>query len=141
MWWLEGVGWKGGVGGSVNFLENTFRVEGGVVGGVLGGVLTDSADTSDAIRVSTVQRPKLMRKVEPEYPSVALKARIRGRVIVEAVTDIYGRVRDARIISGHPLLNANALAAVKQWIYEPYVVNGVPKPVKFTVIITFNLSQ
>ncbi len=61
-------------------------------------------------------------------------------VIVEAQTDIFGRVTRARIISGLPIFHQPALAAVRQWLYEPYVVNGVPRPIYFTVSITFGLG-
>ena len=55
-----------------------------------------------------MQRPKQIKQVKPVYPQVALTARIQGVVIIEAMTDIYGRVRQARVIPGHPLLNDSA---------------------------------
>jgi protein TonB len=61
-------------------------------------------------------------------------------VIIEATTDVYGRVADAKVVSGHPLLNGAAKAAIMQWLYEPYIINGVPRPVRFTVILTFKLG-
>jgi outer membrane biosynthesis protein TonB len=50
-------------------------------------------------------------------------------------------VRQARVISGHPLLNDAALSAIKQWVYEPYILNGIPKPVIFTATVTFTLQN
>jgi protein TonB len=86
--------------------------------------------------------PRKIREVKPVYSSVAIAARVQGKVIIEAMTDIYGRVRSTRIIaSASPLLNESALNAVKQWLYEPYILNGIPKPVLFTVTITFTLAQ
>ena len=35
---------------------------------------------------------------------------------------------------------SNAVS-IKQWIYEPYILNGVPRPVKFTVVVRFNLQN
>jgi protein TonB len=115
-------------------------VEGGVPGGVLGGLLTDTAQANN-FPVTRVQQPRLIRQVDPQYPQSALMARIHGVVIIEAVTDIYGRVRTTRIISGHPLLKNAAVEAVSKWIYEPYIVNGIPKPVVFTVTVNFRLHQ
>jgi periplasmic protein TonB len=95
-----------------------------------------------ALRIANVQMPRKIKEVKPVYPLTALAARIQGRVIVEAMTDIFGRVRSARIISSvSPLLNDAALNAIKQWLYAPYVLNGIPKPVVFTVTITFTLAQ
>lgn len=126
-------------GGDPNGVEGGF--DGGVIGGSWEGVLGGMGDTADApaLRVSQIRAPKLIRRVEPQYPKPAMMARISGTVIIEAVTDIYGNVKTTKVISGHPLLKGAAVAAVRQWIYEPYIVNGVPKPVVFTVTVTFNL--
>ncbi len=127
--------------GSENGVEG--GVEGGVDNGVLGGAETggEALESQMAMRVTSVQRPRLIRQITPDYPQVALAARIQGVVVIEAVTDIYGRVKEARVISGNPLLNEAALAAVRKWLYEPYIVNGIPKPVIFTVTVTFNLQN
>lgn len=128
-------GFPGGVEGGV-----PGGVEGGVPGGVLGAMLTDTSQAAD-FPVTRVQQPRLIRQVDPQYPQSALMARIQGVVIIEAVTDIYGRVSRTRIISGHPLLKNAALEAVSKWIYEPYIINGIPKPVVFTVTVNFRLYQ
>lgn len=94
-----------------------------------------------ATRISPVQQPRLIKKVEPIYPRAALLARIQGRVTIEAVTDIYGRVITTTVISGHPLLKAAAVEAVRQWVYEPYIIDGNPRPVIFTVNVNFNLQR
>lgn len=113
----------------------------GVIGGSWEGVMGGMGDAADApaLRVSQITKPKLIRRVEPQYPKTAMIARVKGIVIIEAATDIYGNVKTTKVISGHPLLKGAAVAAVRQWIYEPYIVNGVPKPVVFTVTVTFNL--
>jgi len=98
-------------------------------------------NVSQAIQIATIQQPKLIKRVEPQFPSVALKAHIQGTVVINATTDIYGRVVNARVINGHPLLRQAAVAAIKQWVYEPYILNGVPRPVKFTVVVRFNLQN
>jgi protein TonB len=94
-----------------------------------------------ATRISSVQQPRLIRKVEPIYPKAALLSHTQGRVIVEAVTDIYGRVVKTTMISGHPLLKQAAVQAVRQWVYEPYIIDGIPRPVIFTVNVNFTLQR
>jgi protein TonB len=128
-----GVPWgvPGGVEGGV---------EGGVIGGVLGGVLGGELPNEQPFFVSGKKVPKLIKQVKPEYPTEAMAARVQAVVVVEAMTDIYGRVSHARIISGHPVFHDAALAAVRQWLYEPYIVDGVPRPIYFTVSITFGLT-
>jgi len=112
-------------------------VEGGVVGGVLGGVLGGSLPEEQPVFVSGSHVPKLIRQVKPEYPQEAFSSRTQAIVIVEATTDIYGRVNSARIIIGDPVFNQAALAAVRQWLYEPYIISGVPRPICFTVKLNF----
>ena len=87
-----------------------------------------------------VRAPALLRRIAPEYPGIARQARVEGVVIIEAETDVYGRVRNARILRSIPLLDQAALDAVRQWVYEPLVVNGRPRGVLFTVTVTFKLN-
>jgi protein TonB len=87
-----------------------------------------------------VQPPRLVRTVEPSYPEIARQARIEGVVILEATTDVYGRVTGVRVLRSIPLLDAAAVDAVRQWIYEPLVINGRPRAVTFTVTVRFMLK-
>lgn len=96
---------------------------------------------ANAVAVTTIRPPRLIRRVNPSYSPTAISAHVSGSVVIEAVTDIYGRVREARVVSGHALLSASALEAVREWIYEPYLVNGIPKPVRFTVTVTYTLEN
>lgn len=91
--------------------------------------------------ITTIRPPRLVKRVNPDYPSLAIAARVSGVVVIEAVTDIYGRVKETRVISGNALLNAAAMEAVSRWLYEPYLVNGIPHPVRFTVTVTFVLEK
>jgi TonB family protein len=45
-----------------------------------------------------------------------------------------------RVLRSIPLLDAAAVEAVRQWVYEPMVVNGRPRPVTFTVTVRFVLK-
>ena len=74
-------------------------------------------------------------------PDLAREAHIEGVVILEATTDIYGRVASVRVLRGHALLDAAAVDAVRQWVYEPLLVNGRPRPVTFTVTVRFVLQK
>lgn len=132
----EGFGVEGSPGGVIGGVPD--GVDGGVIGGVL---LGNNQDFQQELRVADVKTPRLMKKVDPQYPTTALKAHVQGTVLLEAVTDVFGRVQRVRVITGNPLLRQAAEIAVKQWIYEPYMINGVPKPVIFTVHVTFSLHR
>jgi TonB family protein len=89
-----------------------------------------------------VVAPQLIRRVEPAYPEAARRARIEGVVVIEAVVTDRGEVQEARVARGHnPLLDAAALAAVRQWAYEPARVKGSPVRVYVTVTVTFSLKR
>lgn len=114
----------------------------GIVDGVIGappGNPGSGNGPAPALRVEQV--PKLIKKVKPGYPDLAVKTHTQGKVVIDAETDIYGRVIKTKVISGPPLLIAAAIEAVKQWVYEPYIVNGHPRPVRFSVVLEFALQR
>ena len=63
----------------------------------------------------SISRPERIHYVAPDYPPLARAARREGTVILEAVLDTDGRVREARVLRSVPLLDAAALEAVQQW--------------------------
>jgi protein TonB len=130
-------------------------VEGGIPGGVPGGVVGGLPSEIPApppplpppprapVRVGgQIQAPALMRKVDPIYPDVAVSARIRGVVILEANVDQDGRVLDVKVLrTANRLLDDAAITAVRQWQYRPLILNGAPQPFVLTVVLTFNLVE
>jgi protein TonB len=64
---------------------------------------------------------------------------VEGRVLIECVIDTGGRVAEARVVSGTPLLDQAALDAVRQWRYRPTLLDGVPVAVQMTVTVHFRL--
>jgi protein TonB len=84
-----------------------------------------------------VQEPRPIKLVPPIYPPLPSKARISGSVVLEATLTAQGTVEEIRVISGHPLLVEAAIACVKQWQYEPTMLNGVPVPVILTAKVRF----
>ena len=73
----------------------------------------------------------------PVYPSLALKARVSGVVVLEATLTAQGTVEQIKVISGHPLLTDAAIKCVSQWQYEPTYLNGVAIPVILTAKVRF----
>ena len=83
------------------------------------------------IRVGgNVQQARLISQPKPIYPPIAKQARIQGTVQMAAVIDRNGAVQQLEVISGHPLLVPAALEAVKDWVYEPTLLDN--KPVEVT---------
>jgi TonB family protein len=96
---------------------------------------------SKRVRVSEgVAKALLVKKVEPEYPQEARDKRIQGAVILQVEISEAGDVKDARLISGHPLLAEAAIEALKQWKYKPYLLNGEPVQVETRATVDFKLD-
>jgi TonB family protein len=82
----------------------------------------------------------LVNKVPPVYPPLARQARIQGTVVLKIVINKDGDVRDVQLFSGHPMLAPAAIAAVKQWKYQPYTQGGEVVEVSTTVRVNFTLA-
>jgi protein TonB len=64
---------------------------------------------------------------------------LEGVVLIECTIDTAGRVHDARVLEGHPLLREAAREAVAGWRYSPGRLNGVPVEVRLSVMVRFEL--
>jgi protein TonB len=96
----------------------------------------------DPVPVGGVIRPPTrVVYVEPVYPQIALAARVQGTVILQAVIDEKGSVRELRVLRGHPLLDAAAMQAVAKWQFTPTLLNGTTVPVVMNVTVTFSLTK
>lgn len=119
-------------------------VEGGVPGGVVGrvvGGLPEAPAPIEPVRVGgEIKEPQKLRHVSPVYPDIAVRAKVHGSIILECTVSPQGRVKDAKILRGIPLLDAAALEAVKQWVYTPTLWDGVPVPVIMTVTVRFEIQ-
>ena len=94
------------------------------------------------VRLSSgMQAPRKIVSVDPVYPRVAQTARVEGVVILEATIDTRGRVLGVRVLRSVPLLDQAAVDAVRQWVYTPTLLNGVPVPIVMTVTVNFRLSD
>jgi periplasmic protein TonB len=87
-----------------------------------------------------IRAPKKIVDVPPVYPEIARRARIEGKVILDAVIGENGRVRDIRVLHSEPLLDAAAMDAVRQWQFTPTLLNGQPVSVIMTVTVAFRLN-
>jgi len=87
-----------------------------------------------------VSAPQLIYRVEPEYTEEARKAKYQGTVVLYAVVDVDGLVRNVRIVRSLGLgLDEKAVEAVKQWKFKPGTKDGKPVPVAASIEVTFRL--
>ena len=82
----------------------------------------------------------LVSAVEPVYPMAARRAKLEGKVMLRVIIGETGEVSAVGAISGPPPLEVAAVAAVRQWRYRPYLVDGQPVEVETTIEVGFALD-
>ena len=88
-----------------------------------------------------VQQAKLISSVPPVYPTMAKAQHISGGVTMDALIDAKGRVTTMKVISGPTPLQQAAMEALKQWKYQPAMLDGKAVPMHLTVTIQFKVQQ
>ena len=79
-----------------------------------------------------------INKFTPAYPEIAKKAAIQGQVQVQVLISEDGRVIEATVLNGNPLLRNTAREAARRWLFTPTKLSGVP--VKVQGILTFDFK-
>jgi periplasmic protein TonB len=83
--------------------------------------------------------PEAVTRVAPQYPDIAREAGVDGTVLVQALVGKDGKVKDVRVQKSIPMLDAAAIAAVKQWVFKPALSNNKPVAVWVAVPVKFSL--
>jgi len=91
------------------------------------------------IAIGEIKPPRLIREVPPVYPEIARQSFVRGTVVLGVRVDTQGRVTEIKVLKSIPLLNKAAVDAVRQWIYEPFILDGKPTPVVFSLNVVFHM--
>lgn len=128
----EAVGLGGGPGA-----DDVEPQGGGSDGGERSRAVALSANAEPAGVGGEVREASRTVFVEPVYPEIAKRAGVSGAVILEAVIDPNGNVTDVNVLRSIPLLDEAAMDAVRQWKYEPTLLNGIPVPIVMTVTVNF----
>jgi len=87
-----------------------------------------------------VMATKLKHRVEPMYPAEARKKRVEGTVKLRVLVSTEGAVIQMQVDEGPPMLAAPAMDAVRQWRYDPVVLDGEAVEVVTSVDVTFKLK-
>lgn len=100
----------------------------------------DFAQGAVAFDAPGLVRPKLLKNVFPKYTANAMRAKIQGQVVAQIIVEADGTVGKARVIGSlDPELDEQALIAVRQWSYDPGVLDGRAVPVAVIAILDFRL--
>ena len=105
-----GPGWGGGIGGG------PYRVGGGV------------------------SAPRVLYSPDPSYSEEARKAKFQGTVVLWTVIGPDGRVHDTKVARSLGMgLDQQAIEAVRQWRFEPSMMDGHPVAVQINIEVNFRL--
>jgi protein TonB len=83
--------------------------------------------------------PEAVTRTAPVYPDIAREAGVDGTVMVQALVGKDGKVHDVRVAKSIPMLDAAAVAAVRQWVFKPALSNNKPVAVWVAVPVKFSL--
>jgi protein TonB len=88
------------------------------------------------------KEPVVVRKVEPKYPEIALRAGLEGNVYLKVWVDKEGKVRKAVVLkSDAEIFNQAAIDAAQQWVFTPAVMQKGPVSVWVSIPFRFRLSN
>jgi len=84
---------------------------------------------------------KMTKHVEPRFPSQSVNARVEGPITVEVIIGLDGKPRSPRVIDtlGAPMLGYATAEAVRQWQFEPAVVDGKPIEVLYRLTVAYKV--
>lgn len=100
-----------------------------------------SESRPNKIRIGgNVMSTKLVSKVTPIYPDEAKRRGVQGVVLLDVLVGDDGAVQVVDVRSGPPELVTAAADAVRQWRYQPVLLNGQPIAVETTVEVNFTLA-
>ncbi len=94
---------------------------------------------SEPVAVSEeAARALLVHTVNPVYPPEALAQKLHGAVVLQTVVGRDGLVEDVKLVRGYFVLGRAAIAAVKQWRFQPYSLNGHAAATQTMITINFS---
>ncbi len=105
-------------------------------------VQPDPPPVVEPVRVGgAVPQPRKTWHVAPEYPRMARIRRTQGIVILQVMVDRQGEVSNVSVLRSVEGLVDAAIAAVRQWRYEPTIVDGMPVSAIFTESVRFQIEN
>jgi TonB family protein len=98
--------------------------------------------TPDPVGNVAISPAVVFRGADPPYTQEARTAGLQGTVQVSFVIGEDGVPQNLRVISPLGLgLDEKAIESVRQWRFQPAVLNGQPFRIRTTITVTFSLNE
>jgi TonB family protein len=87
--------------------------------------------------------PRLIESVKPDYPEIARRAGVEGRVTLHIVVGIDGTVEEVTVVRAQPggIFDESARESVLKWRYKPAILDGRPVRSRFSQTLQFVFDQ
>ena len=100
-----------------------------------------SRESTHAVNSAGAEGSQAASQPPPQYPRLAQRLGIEGKVRLEGIISADGSVREVRVLKGHPILARAAVDTIKQWRFRPTVRKGKAAPVKTEFKLVFRLPR
>ena len=91
-----------------------------------------------------VMQSKVTNKVQWAYPheilETVMKQHINGKVLIHLLLDSNGKIKETNVVEGAPILADPVLQAVKQWTFEPTMLDGERVEVELNLETGFKIN-
>src|SRR5205085_758491 len=87
-----------------------------------------------------VMRSKVINYVKWSYPPDAIKQNAKGKVVLHIVLDMNGKIKELTEVEGPVILSHAVAEAVRQWVFEPTLLDGEPVEVEINFETTFQMN-
>jgi TonB family protein len=101
----------------------------------------NSKEINRVVVGGNVQAARLITKVQPQYPEIAKRERLQGKVRLHAIIGKDGSLKHIYVLSGYCSLAEASLDAIQKWRYSPTILMGNPVEVDTQIEVNFQLSQ
>jgi TonB family protein len=102
-------------------------------------VPADASLVTAPVALEKITSGRLIKRVEPQYPSEAEQQRVQGTVIVTGVIGKDGHVTQLEILGGPAMFQKAAIDCVRRWVFTPFLLEGKPVDVETDIIVNFRL--
>lgn len=105
-------------------------------------VVLASAQGTEKEKTKVDVMPVAETKVMPKYPDAAKKDHLQGKVYLNVLVDVKGRVEKVEVLkTDAQIFNDAAIAAAKEWTFQPALRNGTPVAIWVTIPFQFKLEE
>ena len=89
---------------------------------------------------SGVMAGRLVRRVDPVFPPIPPGTNVSGATVLHLVVGRDGKVLQVEAVSGPEAIRDQAVHAVRQWEYQPYLQDGLPVEVDTSVVMNIDFG-